>query len=187
MATPTAAATTTTWHIDPAHTLAEFSVRHMMIATVRGRFGAVSGTIRLDEDDPTRSTADVSIDAASIDTRVEQRDAHLRSADFLEAETYPTIAFRTTGIARKGENRYDVTGDLTIRGVTKSVVLDVTEEGRARSPWGQTVVGFRATTTIDRRDYGLRWNQAIETGGVLVGNEVKIAIEAEAVKQESEE
>jgi polyisoprenoid-binding protein YceI len=184
MTTPTTSATTTTWQIDPAHTLTEFSVRHMMITTVRGRFGAVTGTIQLDEEDPTRSTADVSIDAATIDTRVAQRDAHLRSADFLDSETYPSITFRTTTIERKGENRYQVTGDLTIRGVTKPVVLDVTEGGRAKSPWGQTVIGFRATTKIDRRDYGLKWNQALETGGVLVGNEVQIAIEVEAVQEE---
>jgi polyisoprenoid-binding protein YceI len=184
MTNPTTEATTTTWEIDPAHTLTEFSVRHMMIATVRGRFGKVSGTIHLDEEDPTRSSAEVAIDATTIDTREEKRDAHLRSADFLEAEQHPNILFRSTKIERKGENRYAVTGDLTIRGVTKQVVLDVTEEGRAKSPWGQTVVGFRATTAVDRRDFGLKWNQALETGGVLVGNEVKIAIEAEAVRQE---
>src|SRR5690606_14495773 len=132
MATPSTERTVTTWQFDPAHTMTEFAVRHMMITTVRGRFGALAGTIELDEADPTRSTAEVSIDATTIDTREAQRDAHLRSADFLEAEKHPKIHFRSTKIERKGESRYDVTGDLTIRGVTKPVVLDVTEQGRAK-------------------------------------------------------
>jgi polyisoprenoid-binding protein YceI len=180
----TTQATKSTWQIDPSHTLTEFSVRHMMITTVRGRFGEVSGTIELDEEDPTRSTAEVTIDARTIDTRADQRDAHLRSADFLDVENHPTITFRSRKIERKGEDRYAVTGELTIRGVTKPVVLDVTEGGRAKSPWGQTVVGFRATTKIDRREFGLKWNQALETGGVLVGNDVQIVIEAEAIREE---
>jgi polyisoprenoid-binding protein YceI len=178
----TTQATKSTWQIDPSHTLTEFSVRHMMITTVRGRFGEVSGTIELDEEDPTRSTAEVTIDARTIDTRADQRDAHLRSADFLDVENHPTITFRSRKIERKGEDRYAVTGELTIRGVTKPVVLDVTEGGRAKSPWGQTVVGFRATTKIDRREFGLKWNQALETGGLLVGRTIDIELDVQAVK-----
>jgi polyisoprenoid-binding protein YceI len=177
------ATATSTWDIDPAHTLAEFSVKHMMIATVRGRFGKVSGQIQMNEADPSLSSVEVEIDAASLDTREDRRDTHLRSADFLEVEAHPTITFRSKRVVPKGDNRYEVTGALTIRGVTREVVLTVTEEGRAKSPWGQEVVGFTADTKIDRLDYGLKWNQALETGGVLVGNEVKIHIEVEAIKQ----
>jgi polyisoprenoid-binding protein YceI len=184
MADQTQTATATgTWEIDPAHTLAEFSVRHLMIATVRGRFAKVSGTAQLDEADPTKSSVEVEIDAASIDTREDKRDTHLRSADFLEVEKHPKITFRSTRVTPKGDDRYAVEGDLTIRGVTKSVVLDVKQEGRARSPWGQDVMGFTADTKLDRTEYGLKWNQALETGGVLVGNEVKIHLEVELIKQ----
>ena len=174
--------TTTAWTIDPAHTEVGFSVKHLMISTVRGRFGDVRGTIRLDGDDLTRASVEAEIATASIDTRQEQRDAHLRSADFFEVEKYPTINFRSTRIERVADDRYRVVGQLTIRGVTREVSLDVTNEGRGRDPWGGERLGFSATATIDRRDFGLTWNQALETGGVLVSNEIRVSIDVEAVK-----
>jgi len=178
----TAPTTQTTWTIDPAHTEVGFSVKHLMISTVRGRFADVRGTIRLDGDDLTQASVEAEIATASIDTRQEQRDAHLRSPDFFEVEKYPTITFRSTSVERIKNDRYRITGDLTIRDVTREVVLEGTDEGRGRDPWGGDRLGFSATTTIDRRDFGLTWNQALETGGVLVSNEIKIAIDLEAVK-----
>ena len=178
----TAPTTQTTWTIDPAHTEVGFSVKHLMISTVRGRFADVRGTIRLDGDDLTQASVEAEIATASIDTRQEQRDAHLRSPDFFEVEKYPTITFRSTSVERIQNDRYRITGDLTIRDVTREVVLEGTDEGRGRDPWGGDRLGFSAATTIDRRDFGLTWNQALETGGVLVSNEIKIAIDLEAVK-----
>jgi polyisoprenoid-binding protein YceI len=178
----TAPSTQTTWTIDPAHSEVGFSVKHLMIATVRGRFAEVRGTIQLDGDDLTRASVEAEIATASIDTRQEQRDAHLRSADFFEVETYPTISFRSTSVERITTDRYRITGALTIRDVTREVVLEGSDEGRGRDPWGGDRWGFSATTTIDRRDFGLTWNQALETGGVLVANEIKISIDLEAVK-----
>jgi polyisoprenoid-binding protein YceI len=178
----TAPTTQTTWTIDPAHTEVGFSVKHLMISTVRGRFADVRGTIRLDGNDLTQASVEAEIATASIDTRQEQRDAHLRSPDFFEVEKYPTITFRSTSVERIKNDRYRITGDLTIRDVTREVVLEGTDEGRGRDPWGGDRLGFSATTTIDRRDFGLTWNQALETGGVLVSNEIKIAIDLEAVK-----
>lgn len=174
--------TTTTWTIDPAHTTVEFSLKHLMISTVRGHFGAVSGTILLDEENPEASSVTAEIDATSIDTRQEQRDAHLRSPDFFGVETYPTLRFRSTRVESLGGGRYNVYGDLTIRDVTREVVLETTDEGRGGDPWGGERAGFSATTRIDRRDFGLTWNQALETGGVLVGNDIKISLEVQAVK-----
>lgn len=174
--------TTTTWTIDPAHTTVEFSLKHLMISTVRGHFGAVSGTIVLDEQNPSASSVTAEIDVTSIDTRQEQRDAHLRSADFFDVEKFPTIAFRSTRIEALGGGSYNVHGDLTIRDVTRPVVLETTDEGRGGDPWGGQRAGFSATTKIDRRDFGLTWNQALETGGVLVGNDIKISLEVQAVK-----
>jgi polyisoprenoid-binding protein YceI len=175
--------TTTTWTIDPAHTAVEFSLKHLMISTVRGRFGAVSGTIVLDEANPAASTVTAEIDVTSIDTRQEQRDAHLRSADFFDVEKYPVLTFKSTRIEALGGGSYNVVGDLTIRDVTREVVLETTDEGRGGDPWGGQRAAFSATTKIDRRDFGLTWNQALETGGVVVGNEIKISLEVQAVKQ----
>jgi len=180
--TTTATPTQTVWKIDPAHSLIEFAVRHLMITTVKGRFGGVEGTVRLDEANPAAVDVDVRIDVSSIDTREPQRDAHLRSADFFEAEKHPHITFTATRpISRKG-NEFELAGDLTIHGVTKEVVLDVTEEGRGKDPWGGERMGFSATTKIKRSDFGLTWNQALEAGGVLVGDEIKISLDLELLK-----
>lgn len=175
--------TTTIWKLDPAHTLVEFAAKHMMITTVKGRFSEVEGTIHDVDDDPTRSWVEATIKAASIDTRTPDRDNHLRSADFLDVEHYPDITYRSTRIEKTGDNSFRMHGDLTIRGQTRPVALDVTREGRGKDPWGGERAGFSASGKIDRRDWGLTWNQALETGGILVGNDIKISIEVEAVKQ----
>lgn len=174
--------TTTTWQIDPGHTEVGFSVKHLMISTVRGRFSGVRGTIVLDASDLSRSTVEAEIDAATIDTREEKRDGHLRSPDFFDAEKFPTITFRSRRVESLGSNRLRITGDLTIRDVTREVVLEGTDEGRGRDPWGGDRAAFSATGTVDRREFGLTWNQALETGGVLVSNDIKLTIEAQAVK-----
>lgn len=176
------AAGTTTWNIDNSHTLVEFSVRHLMISTVKGRFGEVSGKVIADDADPARAQIEATINVASIDTREAQRDAHLRSADFFDAENFPTLTFRGTRVEKAGDG-LKVTGDLTIRGTTREVVLDVTSEGRVKDPWGGERAGYSATTKIKRSDFGLTWNMALETGGVVVGDEIKIALEVELVKQ----
>jgi polyisoprenoid-binding protein YceI len=173
----------TVWQLDPAHTQVEFSAKHMMFTTVKGHFGKISGTIRLDEQDISRSSVEAEIDAASLDTRVEQRDTHLRSQDFLHVEQHPVITFKSTQVERVGDDRLNVTGDLTIRGTTRTVVLDATLTGRGKSPFGTTVAGFEAHTTINRKDFGLNWNVALEAGGFLVGDTIKINIEAEAILQ----
>jgi len=175
-------ATATTWTLDPTHTLVEFATKHLMITTVKGRFTDVSGTIKMNEANPAASSVKAVIKSASIDTRTEQRDTHLKSADFLEVERYPEITFTSTKVEPAGEDRYRVTGDLTIHGVTKSTVLEVTDEGRTKDPWGGERAGFSAATRIDRRDFGLTWNQALESGGVVVGYEIRITIEVEATK-----
>jgi polyisoprenoid-binding protein YceI len=180
--TAVATATRTTWTIDAAHSNVEFSVRHLMIATARGRFAGVTGTVDLDEEDPSRSSIDVTIDAATVDTREAQRDTHLRSADFFDVEHYPVITFKTSKVERFLEDRYKAVGELTIRGVSRPVVLDITAEGRTRDPWGNDRAGFSATTKIKRSDFGLTWNQILEAGGVAVGDEVKISIDAELVR-----
>ena len=170
------------WTLDATHSSVEFSVRHLMIATVKGRFADVHGTVVIDEADPTQSAVDVTIDAASIDTRVAQRDEHLRSADFFEVEKFPAITFKSRNVTVAGDD-IKVAGDLTIRGVTREVVLDVVQHGRQTDPWGGQRAGFEATGKIKRSDFGLTWNQALETGGVVVGDEIKIAIDAEVVRQ----
>lgn len=171
----------TIWQVDPAHSHVEFAVRHLMISTVKGRFAEVAGTLRGDEHDPGSASIDLTIPAASIDTREERRDAHLRSADFFDVEKYDAIRFRSTRIARAGDGTFTVTGSLTIRDVTRPITLDVHAGGRIRDPWGGERVGYSTSTTINRKDFGLHWNQALETGGVLVGDEVKISVELELV------
>jgi polyisoprenoid-binding protein YceI len=181
-ATATTTPTRTTWKIDPSHSLIEFAVRHLMITTVKGRFGGVEGTVLLDDTDSAFADVDVRIDVASIDTRDAQRDAHLKSADFFEAEKYPHITFTAKlPIARSGRE-FTLIGDLTLHGVTREVALEVTEEGRGKDPWGGERLGFSATTTIKRSEFGLTWNQALETGGVLVGDDIRISLDLELLK-----
>ena len=172
-----------TWSIDASHSHVEFAVKHMMIATVKGRFGVVRGTVKTDDADPTRGLAEIEIDVDSIDTREPKRDAHLRSADFFDHAQFPHITFRSTRIGDVAGDRFKLTGDLTIHGVTREVTLDVASEGRGKDPWGGERAGFSATTKIKRSEFGLTWNQALETGGLLVGDDVKISLDVELVKQ----
>ena len=178
----------TQWKLDPAHSQVEFSVKHMMFTTVRGQFADVDGTVHLDQDDPAKSSVAVEIDAGSIDTRSEDRDKHLRSGDFLDVENHPKLTFRSTRIEGstvvKPGAEFKVIGDLTIRGITKEVVLDARFEGTGTDPWGGTRAGFSARTKLDRRDYDLTWNQALETGGVLVGHDVTIELQVQTVQQQ---
>ena len=172
-----------TWQIDPAHSEIGFEVKHMMFATVRGRFRGVEGTLALGQGpNVARSRVTAVIESASIDTGHAQRDEHLRSPDFFDVERYPELRFESRSVRRGEGARFTVTGDLTIRGVTRPVSLDVTESGRGVDPWGNERVGFTATTTIDRRHFGLTWNQALEAGGILVGNEVRIKLEIQAIE-----
>lgn len=171
-----------TYTIDPAHSSVEFAVKHMMISTVKGRFGDVSGSVVIPEQG--QPTVDVTINVTSIDTRQEQRDQHLRSADFFDVEKYPTMKFVGTG-AQRTDDGWKLTGDLTIKDITRPVTLAVTEEGAGVDPWGNEKVAFSATTKFSRADFGLTWNAALETGGVLVSDEVKIAIDAQLVRQKA--
>ena len=182
MSTQTATATATTWKVDSSHSHVEFAVRHLMIATVKGRFGEVSGTLHGDDDDLANASIELTIPVASIDTREAQRDAHLRSADFFEADRYPTIQFRSTRITRAGADRFTVEGDLTIRDVTKRITLTVEAGGRVRDPWGNERVAYSTSTRISRKEFGLTWNQVLEAGGVAVGDEVKVSAELEFVR-----
>jgi polyisoprenoid-binding protein YceI len=175
------------WQIDNAHSHVGFKVRHMMISTVRGEFEEFWGTIDFDEENPEETTVDVTIDAASINTREEDRDNHLRSEDFLYVERYPEIAFKSKRVELIDENYATLIGDLTIRGETHEVELDVAYQGMAQSPWGTMSAGFSATTTLNRKDWGLVWNKALETGGFLVGDKLDVEIEVELVKQDAEE
>jgi polyisoprenoid-binding protein YceI len=173
---------TTTWAIDSAHAAAHFAVKHMMFSTVRGQLGTVTGTIVEDTADLSRSSVEASIDLSTLSTREDKRDAHLKSADFFDVEQFPTVTFKSTRIEGSGEN-FKVIGDLTIHGVTKPVTLNVTKTGTGTNPWGMTVAGYEATTSFNRKDFGLNWNVAIEAGGVMVGENVKVEIELEAIKQ----
>lgn len=172
-----------TWTIDSSHTRANFTARHMMISNVHGVFDNVTGVVDFNEADPARSTVDVKIAADSLNTRDERRDGHLKSPDFLNAAEFPYLTFKSTRVEKTGENTGRITGDLTIRDVNKRIVLEVEYNGQAKSPWGATSAGFTASTKINRKDWGLNWNVALETGGWLVGDEVKITIEAEIVRQ----
>ena len=174
---------TTVLNIDPVHSVAEFKVKHMMISNVKGQFTNVAGVMNFDEADVTQSRIEASIEAASIHTRDAQRDAHLKSADFFDVEKYPTLTFKSTRVTRTGEGELAVTGDLTIHGVTREAVFVV--EGPtppAKDPWGNTRVGLSASTKINRKDYCLTWNTALETGGILVGDEVTITLDVQFVK-----
>ena len=173
--------TSRTYAIDPAHTTVEFVVRHLMITKVRGRFTSVSGTIAVPDDATVPTSVDVEIDAKTIDTREEQRDNHLRSEDFLHTEQHPKLTFKSTSIDGDGDD-FKVHGDLMIHGVTRKVTLDATFEGRVKDPWGGERIGYSASTKINRKDFGLTWNAALETGGVLVGEQVTITLEVQFVK-----
>ncbi|MFN8529080.1 MAG: YceI family protein [Anaerolineae bacterium] len=171
------------WTFDQAHSYAAFSVRHMMVTTVRGQFNApVTGTIDFDPANPAASSVEATIDATSIETGVADRDNHLRSADFLDVATFPTITFKSTKVAPTSDSTAKITGDLTVHGVTKSVVLDTEFLGTTTSPFdGKARAGFSATTSINREDFGLTWNVALEAGGVLVGKDIKIFLDVEAL------
>ena len=174
---------TTTWKIDPSHSQIEFAVRHLMITTVKGRFAGFAGTVQHDDANPSAAVVNVTIDTATIDTREAQRDAHLRSADFFDVEKYPQMTFTAKGAAERRGSDFTLTGDLTIHGVTRPVVLEVTEEGRGKDPWGGDRIGFSATTKIKRSDFGLTWNQLLEAGGVAVSDDVRISLDLQLVKQ----
>jgi polyisoprenoid-binding protein YceI len=172
-----------TWNIDAAHSVAEFKVKHMMISNVKGQFTGVSGSLRLDEAEVINSKIEASIDAASINTGDAQRDAHLKSGDFFDAEKFPTLSFKSAVIRRKGEGELEVEGELTIHGVTRTAKFAV--EGPTapgKDPWGNTRIGISAVTKINRKDYGLTWNAALETGGILVGDEVTITLDVQFIK-----
>ena len=179
--TAPATGTKTAWKLDPTHTVVEFSAKHLMITTVKGRIADIEGVINSDEKDFRNSSVKATLKAVSLDTRTDQRDQHLRSADFLDVEKFPEIRFRSTRI-QGDKQSFKLTGDLTIRDVTKPITLDVEFEGETKDPWGGQRVGFSASGKIDRREFGLTWNQALEAGGVVVGNDIKISIEAQAVK-----
>jgi polyisoprenoid-binding protein YceI len=174
--------TTSKWNIDAAHSGINFSIRHMVVSKVRGRFAKYTGTVNLDEGDLTRSTVETTVDASSIDTGTPQRDAHLRAPDFFDVEKFPELRFRSKRIEKLDDAGYRVIGDLTIRDVTREVSLDVEYGGRAKDPWGNERIGFVAKTAFDRKDFGLGWNQLLEAGGVLLGDRVDIEIEVQAVK-----
>ena len=187
MTAPTAttdfAQLTGTYTIDPAHTRIGFVARHAMVTKVRGAFNEFEGTAVLDGDNPTNSTAQVTIKAASIDTRNAQRDEHLRNNDFLAAESYPEITFVSTAVRRTGDTSFDLTGNLTIKGITNSVTIPVSYEGAATDPFGNLRAGFEGSVTINRKDYGVTWNAALETGGVLVSEKITLEFEISAIKR----
>jgi polyisoprenoid-binding protein YceI len=171
------------WNIDASHSRVGFAVKHMMVSTVKGHFNVLSGTVNIDEANPANSWVEAEIDAASIDTRDANRDNHLRTADFLDVEKFPKITFKSTKVEPVGDNEYNVIGDLTLHGVTKSVVLKAEYSGTIKDPYGLNRAGFEARTKINRKDFGLAFNALLETGGALVGDEVKIDLDLEAVSQ----
>ena len=172
-----------TWQIDSSHSHINFTARHMMISKVRGSFENFSGTVNFDEQNPANTTVNVEVDLTSIATRDEQRDGHLKSPDFFDVENHPTMKFVSSRVEQIDENNGRLYGQLTIKGISKEVVLDVEYAGIAKSPWGTESAGFSATGSLNRKDWGLNWNQALETGGVLVGDKINIEIELELVKQ----
>ena len=183
-ATPSAAPTTSSiWNVDPAHSAAEFKVRHMMISNVSGKFSGLSGILNLDATDYTRSTVEVTIPAASVKTADEKLDAHLKNEDFFHVEKFPTLTFKSTSIRSTGGRNYEVDGDLTILGATKSVTLTVNDVSEpSKDPWGNQRIGLSGSTKINRKDFGLVWNTALELGGVLVGDEVTITLDVQFIK-----
>lgn len=175
----------TTWNIDTSHSGVHFTVRHMVVSKVRGAFDRWQGVVQFDEQNPAASKVSVRIEAASIDTREEKRDAHLRSPDFFDVEKYPELTFESTNVEKLDDEKYRVTGNLTIRGITKEVVLDAEYLGGGKDPWGNQRIGFQAQTSIQRKDFGLSWNQVLEAGGVLVGEKIEIALDVQAVKAQA--
>lgn len=175
--------TTTTWQLDPAHSSIGFAVRHLVVSKVRGRFTDWNGDVTFDPDAPQRSSVDVRIQAASITTAEPQRDAHLRSADFFDVEVYPELTFKSREVHTIGDGKLRIIGPLTLHGVTRDVSLEAEYLGRTKDPWGGERAGFSARTSIDRRDFGLNFNQVLETGGVLVGDRVDVQIDIQAVRK----
>ena len=176
-------ATVSTWKIDPAHSAAEFKVKHMMISNVKGKFSGITGTLTHDEGDPTRSSVEATVPVASLSTGDEQRDGHLKSADFFDAEKFPTFTFKSTEVGRTAPGEHAVVGELTLHGVTRTVSFAV--EGPSapgKDPWGNTRIGLSATARINRKDFGLAWNAALETGGVLVGEDVFLTLDIQFIK-----
>jgi polyisoprenoid-binding protein YceI len=171
------------WDVDASHSAAQFAVRHMMVAMVRGQFDKMSGSVKVDDKDITKSVIDVTIDAKSINTRDAKRDEHLRAADFFDTAKHPNITFKSKKIEKADGNKLKVTGDLTMRGVTKPVTLVTEVSNPVKNPWGQTIRGVTATGTLNRKDWGLVWNKALEAGGVAVGEEVQLTIDAELVQK----
>jgi polyisoprenoid-binding protein YceI len=181
--TPSAPGTVTTWNLDPAHSAAEFKVKHMMISNVKGSFSGLSGVLQLDETDYTHSTVEVSIPVSSLKTGDDQRDGHLKSADFLDVEKFPTLTFKSTNIDSTGGANYEVTGELTLHGVTLPVTLAVEDVSQpSKDPWGNLRIGISGSARLSRKDFGLTWNSTLETGGVLVGDAVTISLEAQFIK-----
>ena len=183
-ATETSTGRVTTWTIDPAHSNVEFAVKQLMISTVKGRFGDVKCTVRLDEGTPANTQVEIEISTGSVDTRSEQRDAHLRSADFFEVDRFPTMKFKSKRVQGDTTGEFKLIGDLTIRDVTREIALDAEFTGRGRDPWGGERLGFEAKGKINRKEYGLTWNLALEAGGWVVGEDIKLDIEVELVKQD---
>jgi polyisoprenoid-binding protein YceI len=171
----------TEWKVDTSHSSAGFTVRHLVISKVHGKFTKWEGAVAFDEKDLANSKIDLAIDVASVDTSEEKRDAHLRSADFFDAEQHPKLTFKSKRVEKNGGDSYKVIGDLTIRGTTREVAAEVTYEGRGKDPWGKERIAFTGKASINRNDFGLKWNQALETGGVLVGEKVDIGLELQAI------
>ncbi len=184
MTTATTATTTSTWAIDGVHSVVEFAVKHMMVSTVKGRFRGVEGTVNIDEEHPERSTVTATIDTATVDTGVGQRDDHLRSDDFFNAEKYPKITFSSTRVEKLDGENWRVVGDLTIRDVTKEVTLAAEYEGQIKDAFGKQRAAFSATTQVNRKEFGLNWNGVIEAGGVVLGDKIKIELNIAAVRND---
>jgi polyisoprenoid-binding protein YceI len=182
IATLDATKTAHTYAIDKMHSEVTFQVRHLL-TKVRGRFTEFSGTVLFDQEDPERSSASLTIDASSIDTGTADRDTHLRSEDFFAVDTYPALTFTSSRVVKTGDDTYDVTGTLTIRGVAREITLPTTYLGTATDPWGNVRAGFEASLTLNRKDFGLTWNAALETGGFLVGDQVRISLSIQAIAQ----
>ena len=182
-ATTASPAAVTTWNIDPAHSAAEFKVKHMMISNVKGRFSGLSGTLTLHEPEHTLTRVEASIDVATVNTGDVQRDGHLKSGDFFDVEKFPTMTFASTRVQPKGDGEFDVTGDLTLHGLSRTVTFAVSDlSAPGKDPWGKTRIGLTATTKINRKDFGLSWNAALEAGGFLVGDEITISLDVQFLK-----